>query len=156
MRFQFFKVPTQDSLEATNELNTFCAQHRISHIEKQFVAEGASSFWSICVTFLDSEGPLIPTNTGKRNKTIDYKEVLNDDDFRIYSQIRDLRKIIAEREGTPAYNIFTNEQLANIVRQRVTTKTDLLALEGIGQTRVDKYGELFITKIKAITGTDKS
>ena len=148
-------IPAQDSSDATNELNNFCTQHRIAAIEKQFVNDGANSFWSICVTFLDGQGAILGVSTGKSKKTIDYKEVLNDDDFIIYSQLRDLRKTIAERDGTPPYNVFTNEQLANIVQQRVTNKTDLLALEGIGQTRVDKYGELFITQMKAITGADK-
>ena len=152
MKFQFFNIPAQDSSDATNELNSFCTQHRIAAIEKQFVNDGANSFWSICVTFLDRQGAILGVSTGKSKKTIDYKEVLNDDDFTIYSQLRDLRKTIAERDGTPPYNVFTNEQLANIVQQRVTNKTDLLALEGIGQTRVDKYGELFITQMQAITG----
>ena len=48
--------------------------------------------------------------------------------------------------------MFTNEQLANIIRKTIVNKTDLLALEGIGQTRVDKYGELFIEKMKEIKG----
>jgi superfamily II DNA helicase RecQ len=110
MKFQFFNIPAQDSADATNQLNAFCAQHRISNIEKNFVNNEENSFWSICVTFLDSEAALLGVDHGKRKKTIDYKEVLNDDDFTIFSQLRDLRKTIAEREGTPPYNVFTNEQ----------------------------------------------
>ena len=97
MKFQFFNIPAQDSANATNELNSFCAQHRINTVEKYFVDDGANSFWSICVTFLESEGALLGVDNGKRKKTIDYKEVLNDDDFTIYSQLRDLRKTIAEQ-----------------------------------------------------------
>lgn len=154
MKFQFFTIPTQENTPAINELNSFCTQHRVTAIEKQFVSDGVNSFWSICITFIDTQAALLNTSVGKSKKTIDYKEVLNDDDFSIYSQLRDLRKSIAEREGTPPYNVFTNEQLANIVQQRVKTKSDLLALEGVGQTRVDKYGELFVAQLKTIIGVD--
>ena len=80
MKFRFFKTPTQDCLEATNALNAFCAQHRISTIENNFVNDATNSFWSICVTVLDGDGALLPEGNGKRKKGIDYKEVLNDDD----------------------------------------------------------------------------
>lgn len=143
MKHKFFQVPVCDSLAAENELNMFVAQHRITHIDKQFVADGANSFWAICVTWLDSEGALID-KIGKQKQKIDYKEVLTENDFQIYARLRELRKAIAEREATPVYNIFTNEQLAAIVQQRILTKSALLVVEGIGQTRVEKYGKAFL------------
>lgn len=148
MKQKFFKIPASFPEEAETELNLFITQHRISHIERYFVADGMNSFWSICVVWLDSEGRLAE-NTMKRKPKIDYKEVLNETDFMIYAQLRDLRKEIAEREGTPVYNVFTNEQLAAIVQQRITSKTALLAVEGIGKTRVDKYASAFLECIKA-------
>ncbi len=156
MKLEFFKIPVQESKDASSELNSFCIQHRISQIEKHFVADGSNSFWSICVTYLDTKQPLSETNNRKSKNNIDYKEVLNADDFSIYSQLRELRKTIAEQESTPLYNIFNNEQLAQIVQQRLINKKDLLAVSGIGQTRVDKYGELFIAKMKSILTTDKA
>ncbi len=152
MKFQLFTLPVHDDNNASQLLNSFCSQHRVTQIEKHFVADAQHSFWSICVTYVDSTGALLPEDNAKRKKTIDYKEVLNEDDFSLYAQLRDLRKTIAERDGTPPYNVFTNEQLANIIRKTIVSKTDLLALEGIGQTRVDKYGELFIEKMKEIKG----
>ncbi len=142
-----------DAAEIEAELNTFCSQHRITQVEKNFVADGANSFWSICVTWIDRQGSIHVDN--KRKSKIDYKEILNDDDFNLYSQLRDLRKVLAEREGTPPYNIFTNEQLANIVKQRVITKTALLDLEGIGHTRVEKYGADFLNCMKTLVQSQK-
>jgi superfamily II DNA helicase RecQ len=144
-----------DSFADENELNTFVSQHRISHIDKHFVADGANSFWSICVTWLDSEGSLADSIAKRKNK-IDYKDVLSEADFLIYARLRDLRKVIAEREGTPVYNIFTNEQLAAMVQQRILTKSALLAVEGIGQTRVEKYGNDFLDCINASLQSTKS
>ena len=143
MKYQFFTIPVNDAGAAANELNQFCAQHRICEIEKHFVVQGAGSFWSFCVTWTDQEAALALGNARQARDKIDYKELLNDDEFTLYSRLRVLRKTIAEREGTPAYNVFTNAQLAAIVQQRIISKPALQQLEGIGKMRVEKYaGEL--------------
>lgn len=147
MKHKFFTIMANDTVASESELNAFCDQHRVTGIDKQFVTDGANSFWSICVTWVEKQAIL----EGKHKSRIDYKEILNDDDFSMYSQLRELRKQLADREGMPAYHIFTNEQLANIVRQRITTKTDMLNLEGVGETRVEKYGHEFIQRMKAMT-----
>ena len=147
MKHKFFKIPVSYSEVYEKELNIFIAQHRITHIDRHFVADGVNSFWSICVTWLNSEGAFAD-NAIKRKNKIDYKEVLNEVDFTIYARLRELRKTIAEREAIPVYNIFTNEQLAAIVQQRIFTKTALLAVEGVGQTRVEKYSSAFLDCLK--------
>ncbi len=96
---------------------------------------------------VDNEGSLAGSNLKRNTKTsgkIDYKEVLSDDDFTLYSRLRELRKTTAERDGIPPYNVFTNEQLAAIVQRRISSKSALMDVEGIGQTRADKYGDAFI------------
>ena len=148
MKHKFFKIPVSDPVNAETELNTFISQHRIAHIDRYFVADGANSFWSICLTWLESESALAGSLPKRKNK-IDYREVLNEADFALYARLRDLRKTIAEQEATPVYNIFTNEQLAAIVQQRIVTKSALLAVEGVGQTRVDKYGNIFMDTLKS-------
>ena len=148
MKHTFFKVPVSDPVNAETELNTFMSQHRIAHIDRYFVADGANSFWSICLVWLEGDGALTDSFPKRKNK-IDYKDVLNEADFALYARLRDLRKTIAEQEATPVYNIFTNEQLASIVQQRIVTKSALLAVEGIGQTRVDKYGNIFMDTLKS-------
>lgn len=148
MKYQFFTIPAQNPSSATDDLNAFCSQYCISEIEKQFVANGANSFWSICVTWIEQEGALAVDGVRQQKNKIDYKDVLNDDEFTLYSRLRTLRKTIAEREGTPAYNIFTNAQLAAIVQQRIATKSALLELEGIGKMRVEKYADELLDYIK--------
>ena len=110
-------------------------------VEKQFVADAANSFWSICVAI--TEGEKLHA-APKRKSTIDYKELLNADDFMVFAQLRQLRKTIAESEGVPAYALFTNEQLSNMVTKRITTQTGLLELEGVGKAKIDKYARAFL------------
>ncbi len=44
MKYKFFQIPAGDSIAAENELNAFVAQHRITHIDRHFVADAANSF----------------------------------------------------------------------------------------------------------------
>ncbi len=155
MKYRFFHIPVRDPHGAEAELNSFCSQHRIVSVEKQFVANGDNSCWSLCLEWVAHEGPLAKPST-PRSK-VDYKEVLNKTDFTLFAELRNLRKEIAEREGVPPYVIFTNEQLADIVRLRVTTKAALLELKGVGAGRVDKYGALFLSRMqKEDVGLDQN
>ena len=37
--------------------------------------------------------------------------------------------------------LFTNEQLAQFVQRRCRSKSDLSAIEGVGEAKIDKYAE---------------
>ena len=58
--------------------------------------------------------------------------------------MRVLRKAIAEKAGIPVYAVFTNDQLAGMVRKPPKKAKDLLSISGIGEARVKQYGEAFI------------
>lgn len=151
----FFIVPALTPQAAQAELNAFLQQNRVVHVEKQWVADAAASFWSLCVTVVDGPGPL-PANLrapgqGARGGggtagggKIDYREVLNEADFTVFAELRNLRASIAQAEGVPPYALFSNEQLASMVRQRVATAEQLRAIDGVGEARVAKYAERFL------------
>ena len=148
MKWQFFTVDARAPEAGQEALNSFCARHRVVAVEKQFVPQGAESFWSICVTYQEGgESGAMPANP-KRDR-LDYREVLSEPDFAVYAQLRTLRKAMAEREGVPAYALFTNEQLAEMVTRRAISLADLGAIEGVGKSRLDKYGEPFLGVLKA-------
>ncbi len=63
------------------------------------------------------------------------------EEFEVFSRLRDWRKAVAEKEGVPVYVVLTNEQLAQMVQKKVNTKTGLKEIEGVGDPRVEKYGE---------------
>ena len=140
MNIRIFTIPTQNPDKSTSDLNALLSSHRVVHVDRQFVADGANSFWSICVTSVDGDSPRPP----ERSEKVDYREVLPEAEFAVFAKLRALRKEIAEKEGVPAYALFTNEQLAEMVRQSVTSATMLRKIKGVGQSRVDKYGEPFL------------
>lgn len=141
MQFQFFHIPAVDPDTQTAALNQFLNQHRILTVEREFVADGQNSFWTLSVKYAIADAtPSV--STGKRS--IDYREVLNENDFAVFAKLRTLRKTLAERERVPAYALFTNEQLAKIVRDRVDSKEGLKKISGVGELKVAKYGDAFL------------
>lgn len=145
----FFSVPALSPQVAQAELNSFLQQQRVVAVEKQWVADGAASYWALCVTVVDGPGALpaslrAPGQGGKTSPKVDYREVLNETDFTVFAELRNLRAAIATREGVPPYALFSNEQLANMVRQRVVSAEQLRAIDGVGEARVAKYAAQFL------------
>ncbi len=52
MKMQFFSIPVLDPESASHALNAFLADHRVVQVERQFVANGANSLWSVCVSYV--------------------------------------------------------------------------------------------------------
>jgi superfamily II DNA helicase RecQ len=78
---------------------------------------------------------------------VDYKEVLKPEEFEVFSRLREWRKGVAEKEGVPVYVVLSNEQLAEMVRQRVASQAQLGQIEGVGDARVEKYGAAVLERL---------
>jgi len=137
MRFDFFTIPVIGGEDAADALNRLVGSVRVLSVDRQFVADGTSSCWAVCV--LSQGGGQRPPGGGRRSG-IDYREVLSEADFGVFARLRELRKELANRDGVPPYSVFTNEQLAQIVRRRATSISALREIEGVGEARADKYG----------------
>lgn len=138
MHLRFFTIPIHGGDEAAAELNRFLGAHRILTIDRSLVQDGANSAWALCVSF---EPAADRSQPGKRGGKIDYREVLNEQDFAVFARLRTLRKELADGEGIPAYAVLTNEQLAELVQRRVQSAAALREIAGVGDARVEKYGE---------------
>ena len=158
MPLRFFTIPARYAQDAAGEMNQYLGSHRVLNVERQFVDDGANSYWAFCVDHLET-GSDAGENTRKpstRKPAVDYREVLSDADFRVFSRLRELRKRIANENGVPVYVVFSNEQLAQIVQQRVTSKAALEAVVGAGDAKIEKYGEAFIEAVIQQTAEDNA
>ena len=148
MPFRIFLIPVLYGDDATEELNAFISSHRFAHIERKWIDQGTQSAWAFCVEYVLAS----PTRDGNprtqlsRNR-IDYKTILSSDEFTIFSQLRELRKELSQQEGVPVFALFSNEQLAQMVQRRCSSKADLLGIEGIGEAKVEKYSEKLIATL---------
>jgi superfamily II DNA helicase RecQ len=149
MPFKFFTVPVSDCGDAEAELNAFLRARKVLAVDRRWVDQGASSFWSFCVDFLEANSTGAgPRSLAARSK-VDYKEVLSPEQFAAFARLRDLRKVMAQAEAVPVYTIFTNEQLARMVQQNATTKAALEKIAGVGDARVEKYGSRVLELLAA-------
>mgnify|MGYP004001180099 FL=1 len=50
-----------------------------------------------------------------------------------------------QADGKPAFTVFTNASLDQLVAQRPTTEEELLAITGIGPGKVARFGESLLS-----------
>jgi superfamily II DNA helicase RecQ len=145
MQLRAFTIPIHDVGAATEEVNVFLRANRILSVDRHFVQDGANSVSAICVSYFgDANRP--QTASTKRPK-VDYREVLSEADFAVFAKLRNLRKELADREGVPAYALFTNAQLAEMVQRRVRSASAIKEIEGVGDARIEKYGAAFLAML---------
>jgi superfamily II DNA helicase RecQ len=141
MPFRFFTVPVRSIAEAEAEHNPFLGSHKVLAVDRQWVDQGANSFWAVCVHYLVEGGTASSPKLLNGRSRVDYKEILAPAEFEVFPRLRGLRKEIATREAIPIYTVFTNEQLARFVQLRCRTRADLGRVDGVGEARVEKYAE---------------
>lgn len=147
MSFQVFQFPLPGPGDL-GDLNRFLAAHRVVAVKQHLVATPEGGL----LVFVVETVAGAPASEIPRRK-IDYKAELTPDQFAVFSRLRDARKTIAAVEGVPVYTVFSNEQLAEMVRRPVSTLADLEAIEGIGKARLEKHGARLL-ELLAATATE--
>ena len=147
MRLHFVSIPVLGDSTAEAELNRFLASHRVLSVERRLVEAGTASVWAVCVAYTDGDAGAAVKKSGAR---VDYREVLTEQDFAAFAELRALRKTLAEQEGVPPYALFTNEQLAAMVQNKARTLADLGCIDGVGRARIEKYGQTFLSRLESL------
>ena len=126
----------------TDELNAFLRSHRIVNVEKRLIDGERGTGWVFLVEY-GSDGGKTPS--GSAGQRVDYREILSTTEFVLFDKLRALRKELSEKQGIPVYAVFTNEQLAAMVKKPPKTTKDMLAIAGVGEAKVKQYGEVFLS-----------
>lgn len=66
---------------------------------------------------------------------------------KLFEKLRILRKEIADKEGIAPYMIFHDKTLSEIVTSRPTTHFEFEEISGVGEHKLEKYGEAFIKAV---------
>ncbi len=69
-------------------------------------------------------------------------------DERLFDQLRELRTRLARRQGVPPYVVFGDATLIQMAQLKPTDATGLLAVSGVGEHKLSKYGSDFLSVIK--------
>jgi len=150
MKLFFFTIPIYGDDSSNEELNRLLASHRVVAVDRELVQDGSQSAWAVCVTVHDGVGS--GKSASKSKDRVDYREILSPEDFALFSKLRDRRKEIADAENVPAYALFTNAQLAEMVVGRVDSRAAVGRIAGVGASRVEKYADEFLKLIQEQPG----
>jgi ATP-dependent DNA helicase RecQ len=72
-------------------------------------------------------------------------------DEALFERLRALRRRLADAQGVPAYVVFADATLAAMAALRPTTREELLRVSGVGQVKLERYGDAFL---EVLNGTD--
>ncbi|MDP8099194.1 DNA helicase RecQ [Pasteurella atlantica] len=67
----------------------------------------------------------------------------------LFARLRFLRKQIADRENIPPYIVFNDATLQEMAEFTPQTPNEMLAINGVGERKLERFGEAFIQLIKA-------
>ena len=73
---------------------------------------------------------------------------LDDDERELFDQLRVLRRQLADDAGVPAYIVFGDKVLLEMVARRPTTLRELLQVPGVGEAKRDRYGAQFLRVLR--------
>ena len=69
-------------------------------------------------------------------------------DETVFEALRALRKSLADTQGVPPYIIFGDATLVEMARELPTTPAALLEISGVGQKKLERYGDEFLAVIR--------
>lgn len=105
----------------------------------------------------NGEFPVVTPNEKSRNIVMGEEKVLFKEERRVqriaednelFIILKNLRREIAENEGVPPYIVFGDNTLKEMSLRMPINKEQLLDISGVGEKKIDKYGDEFIEKVK--------
>jgi hypothetical protein len=145
MPFRVFTLQcTEDGVFDDADLHTFSQEHQVLTCSKDFYFHRNEPKMVVFVEYRPKKkksfihkparmgSPSNLTETGKLRLTPSQKN--------LYETLRNWRNQKGKQEGKPLMNIFTNEQLEDIIRLLPRSVADFRKISGIGQAKSQRYG----------------
>ncbi len=90
-----------------------------------------------------------------RYRPIKPKESLSVEET-LLDALQQLRKQISEKEQIPAYLIFSDATLADMVEKRPDSLNEFSKIRGVGEIKLKKYGKVFVALIRFVLQLPKT
>lgn len=121
--------------------------YRLSEVSWQILKGKRKLELSEFVSFEEKKA-LQETSTPKKKRTDLFKNEL-------FDTLRNLRKTLANQYGVPPYVIFHDSSLLEMASYKPIIKSQMLAICGVGQEKMKKYGDIFLKEILNYVNTEK-
>ncbi len=70
--------------------------------------------------------------------------MLDDDERLLFERLRAVRRELADAAGVPAYIVFGDKVLLEMVARRPSSPRELLQVPGVGEAKLERYGAAFL------------
>jgi ATP-dependent DNA helicase RecQ len=88
------------------------------------------------------------TKKGAKRVAASDTESSSDQDERLLERLKRVRRKLADERKVPAYVIFSDATLLELVRARPQTLADMIQVSGVGPTKLERYGRHFLQEIR--------
>ncbi|WP_313099995.1 HRDC domain-containing protein [Epilithonimonas sp.] len=136
MKVKVLKIRIDDRFQITDEaiVNDYLSRFEIVNMNAKLVADEIN-YWSVLIYYNDKKNTVISSKT-----TVNSESELSEEEKIIYNKLKDWRADKAREAQLPAYIIFHNTHLMSIARHKPCTLDDLENVNGIGKSKVEKFG----------------
>ena len=90
-------------------------------------------------------------NINREVKPLQYNKITNEEKEKILlNSLKEIRKKLANEKNVPAFVIFDDKTLLNMVEKKPLTLADFVSIRGVGNVKAELYGQIFIDEIKKV------
>jgi ATP-dependent DNA helicase RecQ len=82
--------------------------------------------------------------TGTRGSRGPDVAALDDSELELFNRLRVVRRELADEAGVPAYIVFGDKVLLEMVARRPDSLRALLQVPGVGEAKLERYGAAFL------------
>ncbi|GHV80653.1 ATP-dependent DNA helicase RecQ [Spirochaetia bacterium] len=100
-------------------------------------------------------GSFAVTRTFEKSKSAGILPDKDPVDEVLLTKLKDLRRELAQAGKVPAYIVFSDASLRDMCRKQPTTKAAFLGVSGVGEVKMEKYGDAFTTLIGEYRGKEE-
>jgi len=93
------------------------------------------------------EDPHIQAGKSPAKKPKSGMDTVPEEDRDLWEALRACRKRLADEQGVPPYVIFHDKTLKDMLAYRPASEDELLAVNGVGQSKLERYGKEFLAVI---------
>ncbi len=138
MQYAIYSIPIVNGEIEQEKMNKFLRSQKVIKVDKQLVQIGEGTYWSFCIQYIVSP---LAIEQDQRKEKVDYKVVLGEELFKKFSILRNIRKQLADKDAVPAYAVFTDAELSEIVKLEQLDIENIKKIKGIGEKKVEKYAQ---------------
>jgi len=135
-------------------LHLFMAGVDVISVQQDFFHHESAPWVFLMLTYRpsSSEGRVASVRgpAGRRDSRSDPEiEALDPAQRKVFDAIRKWRSARSKAEGVPVYIVINNKQALAVVREVPVTKARLSELTGLGDVRIDAYGDELLALLAA-------